>query len=382
VPARVGRGQHEVLIGLLADLHGLHHQLAAGLVASPGTTFVEHECGVDQIAAVLGQPLRAVERAGGFLTAGQRQLERALGFVFLAGEADQRIGPDRRLGLVVIAAAGVEIAVLFDQREGIALPVCAFCLNHIDMREQQHRLQLAIGAGVDHHQHALLGVTVRLEQHQLVAGNARGAQPVKHPLGGQRAIAFGQRGVGFDQLLVEFAELRLIGAQRLRGGRVRRQQRGSCGNSRNAHRNYSSKALRSVEDLFQPVLVALVGLVAMTIAGLLRIALLGHLLRRRRGLILSRGRGLGGGTLDDLVELAAIEPDPAAIGAIVDFDPLALTHHQGHGCAGGTFHGGSFSWGWGQPCCPDYAANRSNGQTSIACGKARFRARLCLGKGE
>jgi len=46
---------------------------------------------------------------------------------------------------------------------------------------------------------------------------------------------------------------------------------------------------------------------------------------RRRG----RAPGYRTTALDDLVELAAIEPHPPALRAIVDLDPRPLAHHQG-----------------------------------------------------
>ena len=54
---------------------------------------------------------------------------------------------------------------------------------------------------------------------------------------------------------------------------------------------------------------------------------------RRVGLGLWRGRGgarsgVGGAALDDLVELAAVEPDAAALRAIVDLDALPVAHRQ------------------------------------------------------
>src|SRR5688572_17542303 len=64
-------------------------------------------------------------------------------------------------------------------------------------------------------------------------------------------------------------------------------------------------------------------------------------LRRRRSLRCLR-RGIGEitrGTLKYLVELAAIQPDAPALGAIVDLDSLALAHGQRH-AAGGTKHSG------------------------------------------
>src|SRR3546814_18765886 len=71
--------------------------------------------------------------------------------------------------------------------------------------------------------------------------------------------------------------------------------------------------------------------------------------RRRRG----RGRGAGRGgargvaALDDLVEVAAIEPYAAALRAIIDLDPLTFRHRQIHAAgrakqALGVGHGYSF----------------------------------------
>src|SRR5687768_13727158 len=50
----------------------------------------------------------------------------------------------------------------------------------------------------------------------------------------------------------------------------------------------------------------------------------GRLLRRRSDRLLLEC----GLSLDDLVQLAAVEPHAAALRAVVDLDPLPLTHHQ------------------------------------------------------
>src|SRR5687767_1525037 len=64
-----------------------------------------------------------------------------------------------------------------------------------------------------------------------------------------------------------------------------------------------------------------------------------HRLLLRRGLRLSRVRAL-----DDLVELAAVEPHAAARRAIIDLDPLALGHGE-RGLVGGTKHIRQILWG-------------------------------------
>ena len=55
-------------------------------------------------------------------------------------QPDHQVEEHGRHRLVVGRAAPVEIAVLLDQRERIALPVLALGVDHIDVREQQHAL--------------------------------------------------------------------------------------------------------------------------------------------------------------------------------------------------------------------------------------------------
>jgi hypothetical protein len=55
---------------------------------------------------------------------------------------------------------------------------------------------------------------------------------------------------------------------------------------------------------------------------------------RRRGTVLRlrnrSGSRLGGRPLDDLIQLPPVQPDPPALGAIVDLHPLPLGHIQSH----------------------------------------------------
>ena len=66
--------------------------------------------------------------------------------------------------------------------------------------------------------------------------------------------------------------------------------------------------------------------------------------------------------LDDLVQLAAVQPDAAAFRAVVDLDPLAVAHHQVHPAArAGHASLGHASWGmpsWGMPPGPPAAGIR------------------------
>lgn len=52
---------------------------------------------------------------------------------------------------------------------------------------------------------------------------------------------------------------------------------------------------------------------------------------------------LGQRALDDLVDFATIQPYPPALRAIIDFNPLALTHHELSRLADWTKHTASHS---------------------------------------
>ena len=65
-----------------------------------------------------------------------------MGLKSLFPETNHIVDPDRSLGLHVVRSAAVEISVLFDHDEGIAGPVLAFRLHHIDMAEHQNCLGL------------------------------------------------------------------------------------------------------------------------------------------------------------------------------------------------------------------------------------------------
>ena len=155
--ARIGRLKHEILHSLFADLHGEDLALSIGQ-DTPPAAFVQCIFGIDQIPAVLRQPVGPVKGGCGFFAAGQRHLDRALGLESFLLETDQAVRPDRGLRLVIRRAARVEKTVLFDQRERIARPVGPVCLDHVDMREQQDRLRLFGGAGIDRDQAAFLGL--------------------------------------------------------------------------------------------------------------------------------------------------------------------------------------------------------------------------------
>ena len=120
-----------------------------------------------------------------------------------------------------------------------------------------------------------------------------------------------------------------------------------------ATRAVDPRAGRLIENLLQPRLlplvmaVAVVVMAARIVAGI--VAALGRVGGLGGGRGLGRDGGLGrlrrqvaGGALQNLVELAPVEPDAAALRAIVDLDALALAHHQRDG-AMGAGHGAGHS---------------------------------------
>jgi hypothetical protein len=212
VPARVGGHQPVVLVDLLADLDRLRDEvaLAVGVAAA---AFVERERRIDQFALVVGEVLRAVERGVGLLAAGQGHLDGPRRLVAFLLEADQSVGPGRRHHLVVGDAAGVVVAVLLDQLERVALPVVALGLHHVDVRQQQHRLERGGCTGIHRHDPALLRMLGHGEQGDPVFREAGCLQSRRDLFGGPGAVAIADRGVGLHQFLVELEELLLVRPQ-------------------------------------------------------------------------------------------------------------------------------------------------------------------------
>jgi hypothetical protein len=122
---------------------------------------------------VSDQPFGAVERARRLLATGEGELDGAPRMKVLLLEAHQGVGPNGGLRLVIDRAASIEIAVLLDQGEGVAGPVLALRFHHIDVREQQYRLELRVAAGIDRHEPAFLGVIRRREGMEVAIRKAR-----------------------------------------------------------------------------------------------------------------------------------------------------------------------------------------------------------------
>src|SRR6185437_5929236 len=151
VAAGVGDFEAIVLRGLLTGLDLESDPVPLVVQLAPGT-LIESELRIDELALMLAEPLRSVEGAAGFLTAREGELQGAARLEVLLFEANQRIDPDRRLGLVVDGAARVKVTVLLDELERIAGPVLALRFDDIDVSEQQNRFQLRVLPRIDEHQ--------------------------------------------------------------------------------------------------------------------------------------------------------------------------------------------------------------------------------------
>src|SRR6187431_1876105 len=82
----------------------------------------------------------------------------------------------------------------------------------------------------------------------------------------------------------------------------------------------------SVEELAEPALLALAAVALAARVPAVR-PVVGVLHPRRGGgRRHHRARLLGGGAVEDLVQLATVQPHPPAAGAVVDLDAVTLTH--------------------------------------------------------
>ena len=125
MPARIGHLEREHLVNLLAGLH-LQRQRLAICGQQSACAFIERECGIDELAAILEQVVDAVDAIRGLLAARQRHDDVAPRLeVTLLLQPDHQVEEHRGHRLVVGGAAAVEEAVFLDQLERIALPVLA-----------------------------------------------------------------------------------------------------------------------------------------------------------------------------------------------------------------------------------------------------------------
>ena len=220
VTAGVGHFEREILIEFLAGLHAVEDVLAGLGIEPAASAFIEREGGVDEVAMVLHHVSGADKLAVGFLAAVEHHLDGAGGAVAFLLVADHRVREDRGHRLVVAGAARVEIAAVFGEDEGVAHPVFALGLHHVDVRHQHDGFLSRVRAGEDGDEVAVLraigtGVHEDVEIALRVAG---GDEARLHAFGRERAGADGEGGVGFDQLFIKSAELGFVRAGVGRGG--------------------------------------------------------------------------------------------------------------------------------------------------------------------
>src|SRR6185437_8799049 len=95
-----------------------------------------------------------------------------------------------------------EIAVFFDEGEGVHGPVFAFGFDHVFVREQENRLQLP-GAAVANDDVGLGGNSAADED--IGSGETGGAETARGGFGHGRGGACGEAGFNFDEFLVDVA---------------------------------------------------------------------------------------------------------------------------------------------------------------------------------
>ena len=135
--------------------------------------------------------------------------------------ADQDIGPDRGQALGVDRAAPIEISILLDQLIGITLPIGPLGGDHVEMGDQQQRLQRVCTARQHRDQPTFLGKRGIGEQRQLVRPEAGRLEPGCHPFGRNRAAAGGDGSVDLHEFLEQAAELCVSRRKRGRLGQRR-----------------------------------------------------------------------------------------------------------------------------------------------------------------
>ena len=137
VPSGIPDRQLERGVRLLGSLDHVNDGLA--VFAEPATTTVrvERELGVRQLTVRRHHaPRRHHSR---FLISGKRDDEVARRDEAFSFQPQERGGQHRNAELVVEAASPEEVSVLFEEREGIALPVLRKGIDHVHVGQEQNR---------------------------------------------------------------------------------------------------------------------------------------------------------------------------------------------------------------------------------------------------
>ncbi len=184
VAAPVGDFQFVGGVGLFAglDAHVVGHAVLPHRAIAIG---VEGEAGVHQIAVGGEQPLNAVGVAAAFLVGGEGGDDVTVRDEALPLHADQGGEHQGVVALHVLGSAGVVVAVLLDELEGIGGPVAGVGLDHVQVADEQQRLAQALAVQADND--VALGGVVGGGEHVHIGGSeTRGQGAPGHRLGGDR----------------------------------------------------------------------------------------------------------------------------------------------------------------------------------------------------
>src|SRR6266403_36634 len=108
--------------------------------ASP--VVIEDELGLDPVAMVFEQPVHTI-RLTTFFVRGERENDVAVGDVVFLLEPNQGGGHDGVAVFHILGAAAVEVAIFFDELEGISGPILAAGFDYVKMSDQEHWFVLA-----------------------------------------------------------------------------------------------------------------------------------------------------------------------------------------------------------------------------------------------
>lgn len=208
--AGVAGGHGEGEEGLFGSLHGVGGEAAIACLGASGVD-VDAELGVDEVAAVLEEPVDAVGFGAAFFAGGEGEDEVAVRGEAFAFEADEVGDEEGGVALDVLGAPAVEVAVAFEEAEGIDGPVVAAGFDDVEVGEEDD------GAGCAAATEA--GDEVALfgggdDDLHVGFGESGGAEAVGNELGGGGAVAGGGRGVGLDQFAEDVAGELVVGGLR------------------------------------------------------------------------------------------------------------------------------------------------------------------------
>ena len=196
VAAAIGGGKAEVGVDFFGGLDVGFHGLAVIEIDAAGVG-VDDECGVDEVAVIFDEPVRAVEVAALFI-GGEGEDEVTLGLVAFAVQAQE--GRDEGgVGVFhVLGAAAVVVAVLLVELEGVRVPVGGEGLDDVHVAEEEDGFGAGAAGDADDEVHF---AGVGAEEMDVRGGETGVEEALLHGRGGGGDVAFCRvGGVDFDEL--------------------------------------------------------------------------------------------------------------------------------------------------------------------------------------